>query len=173
MADRRPHSVPEEPAGDGRSGSGLPWVLCAVLLGWALVAWRSAPPAPLGPGAPPEVFSADRAFATLERVLEGGAPHPSGSPAHAQVLDAIRAECAALGLPVELQRTLVPGHGRVAVVRNLLVRIDGTGPASEPAVMLVAHTDSVRAGPGAADDGAGVAALLETARALLAFLRSL
>jgi len=35
-----------------------------------------------------------------------------------------------------------------------------------PAVLLMAHTDSVPAGPGAADDAAGVAAVLETVRAL-------
>src|SRR5690606_40854732 len=42
------------------------------------------------------------------------------------------------------------------------------GREGDEAVLLAAHYDSVAAGPGAADDGAGVAALLEVARALKA-----
>src|SRR5690606_27421144 len=38
--------------------------------------------------------------------------------------------------------------------------------AALPAVLLTAHYDSVAAGPGASDDGLGVAALLEAGRAL-------
>ena len=38
--------------------------------------------------------------------------------------------------------------------------------AGKPAVLLACHYDSVAAGPGAADDGAGVATTLEVARAL-------
>src|SRR6266480_2544676 len=42
------------------------------------------------------------------------------------------------------------------------------GQSGGPAVLLVAHYDSVEAGPGAGDDGAGIAAILETVRALQA-----
>ena len=41
-------------------------------------------------------------------------------------------------------------------------------PGTGPAVILMAHTDSVAAGPGAGDDGSGVATILETIRALKA-----
>ena len=41
-------------------------------------------------------------------------------------------------------------------------------PGQGKAIILLAHYDSVPAGPGAADDGSGVAAVLETARALRA-----
>jgi hypothetical protein len=51
-----------------------------------------------------------------------------------------------------------------ADVENVVARIEGTEPG--PAVMLVAHYDSTPLGPGAADDGAGVATILETVRAL-------
>ena len=54
---------------------------------------------------------------------------------------------------------------RVAgVVHNVVARLPGRDPSR--AVLLVAHYDSVPTAAGAADDGSGVAALLEAARAL-------
>jgi Zn-dependent M28 family amino/carboxypeptidase len=53
----------------------------------------------------------------------------------------------------------VAGH-----VLNVMARVPGRGAG--PAVLLVAHYDSVPASPGAGDDAAAVAALLETLRAL-------
>jgi hypothetical protein len=50
------------------------------------------------------------------------------------------------------------------LVENILVRKSGS--RNSRAVMLVAHYDTVSRSPGAADDGAAVAALLETLRAL-------
>src|SRR5262249_51178235 len=52
-------------------------------------------------------------------------------------------------------------------VENVIARLPGTGGRSD-ALLLAAHYDSVAAGPGAADDTAGVATLLETLRALRA-----
>ena len=49
---------------------------------------------------------------------------------------------------------------------NILARIQGSDAASERAVLLCAHYDSVGAGPGASDNASGVAALLEIARVL-------
>src|SRR5690606_34312805 len=60
----------------------------------------------------------------------------------------------------------VAGRGAIARVHNVVARIEGRSPG--PAVLLAAHYDSVPAGPGASDDGVAVAAMLETARALLA-----
>ena len=55
-----------------------------------------------------------------------------------------------------------------ATVNNVIARLDGTegDPDSSDAVLLSAHYDSVPAGPGDSDDGTGMAAVLETARAL-------
>ena len=50
------------------------------------------------------------------------------------------------------------------MVHNVVARLPGRDPSR--AVLLVAHYDSVPTAAGAADDGSGVAALLETARAL-------
>src|SRR5690606_16680614 len=70
-------------------------------------------------------------------------------------------------------------HLHAMRVRNVVARREGAprpaseasegAPASRPkAVALFAHYDSVPTGPGAADDAAGVAVLLETLRALKA-----
>jgi hypothetical protein len=54
--------------------------------------------------------------------------------------------------------------GTCGEVKNVLARSGATSPAE--VVLLTAHYDSVPAGPGACDDGAGVAAVLEIARAI-------
>ena len=54
----------------------------------------------------------------------------------------------------------------MARVRNVVAVLPGTEPTGR--LFLMAHHDSVETGPGAADDAAGVAALLEAVRALTA-----
>src|SRR5205814_9504615 len=52
-------------------------------------------------------------------------------------------------------------------VQNILAWLPGSDPrAAGKAVLIAAHYDGVEAGPAAADDGAGSAAILETLRAL-------
>ena len=96
-----------------------------------------------------------------------------GSPENAEVREYIFGELASLGLDPQVQTATVVDeqHGSpydAATAYNVLARIEGTGAGEAEAVMLAAHYDSVPTGPGANDDGAGVAALLETARALSA-----
>lgn len=58
------------------------------------------------------------------------------------------------------------GRGvRAANVENVVVVLQGRDRRL-PAVLLMAHYDSVAQSPGAADDGLGVAVMLEIARAL-------
>ena len=111
-------------------------------------------------------FSAGRAMARLGRIAD--APHPLGTVEHERVRTELLAQLAALGVdPQEQSGTVVvPSERAVARVSNVLARIPGTVPGK--AVLLSAHYDSVPAGPGAADDGASVAAILETLRALKA-----
>jgi Zn-dependent M28 family amino/carboxypeptidase len=93
-------------------------------------------------------------------------PHPVGSAANAGVRDYLLAELRDLGLqPNVLAATAVRGN-ELARVENIHARIPGR--ASTGHVVLAAHYDSVAQAPGAADDAAGVAAILETARALRA-----
>ncbi len=94
-------------------------------------------------------------------------PRPIGSLRAAAVRDFISARLRALALSPHVQRAEVVSarQPRVAgVVHNVVGRLPGSDPSR--AVLLVAHYDSVPTAPGAADDGSGVAALLETARAL-------
>src|SRR6185295_7729670 len=56
------------------------------------------------------------------------------------------------------------GDGAMARVANVIATIPGTNSTGR--VILMAHYDSAQVSYGANDDGAGVAALLETARAL-------
>lgn len=113
----------------------------------------------------PEAFSATRARHVLERLLPHGKPHPVGSVENRAVRERIERELSALGLNARVQEKLACGrYGVCATVQNLLVEIEGDSRTG--AIALAAHYDSVPAGPGAGDDGSGVASLLEIARAL-------
>jgi hypothetical protein len=159
-------------------------LLAAAILGviLAAAAARDPPPRPRPADAPTGEFSAVRAQAFLRRFLGDGAPRPVGSESNDRAAMRIVAELRALGYAPAIQEAFDCGlYGACAHVRNVVARLAPGSPADragqdattgdrrEPtprAVLLVAHHDSVPAGPGAADDGAGVAALLEVARAL-------
>lgn len=113
--------------------------------------------------APPEDFSAARAMKQLEIIAEE--PHPVGSAAHDTVRDYLMSELKGLGLTPEIHKSqaVLNGAGMVNL-ENIVTRIPGN--ANTKPVMIAAHYDSVPAAPGAADDGAAIAAMLETVRAL-------
>jgi acetylornithine deacetylase/succinyl-diaminopimelate desuccinylase-like protein len=126
-------------------------------------------PAPLPADAPAGVFSAARADALLARLLGPERPRPTGSPEAAAFRKRLEAELDRIGVPYR-EQTQQSCYGRrhwraCATVTNIYAHaVPGTGRE----VLLVAHTDSVPRGPGAADDGSGVAVILETLRALKA-----
>jgi hypothetical protein len=138
-------------------------VLGAVIAGHAL-AERGVPPAPAG--APAGEFSAERAMTHLERFAR--APRPIGSAANERTADYLSDQLRSAGLDVEVQHAVgaESGDGLAALGRvdNVVATLRGSDPTGT--VVLTAHHDSVGMGPGAADDGAAVAALLETVRAL-------
>ena len=134
----------------------------ALILGATLAAYRT--PTPLGIDAAPTVFSAARAREILKELVGDGVPHPMGSPADAKVRDLIVKRLTALGYTTELQTGPACGFGACGTPTNI-VATRGE-PTGNDAVMLSAHYDSVPAGPGASDDGVGVANLLEIARVL-------
>jgi hypothetical protein len=142
---------------------------------WLLSAHGQSRPAALGLNAPATQFSAARADAVLGRVLGGERPHPAGS-----------AEAQELRARLLRELNLLDVHARTVsemscyaerrwdnlpcgTVSNIVATVS-PGPENDKgkAILLMAHTDSVAAGPGAADDGSGVAILLETIRALKA-----
>jgi hypothetical protein len=100
-------------------------------------------------------------------------PHPLGSEAAGPVRAYLIDELKKLGLEPEVQRPRDPPQPGAdppwrSLVRNIVARWRGTGPAGKKALLLSAHYDSVARGPGAGDDASGVAAILESLRALKA-----
>jgi hypothetical protein len=124
-------------------------------------------PAPLPASAGTGEFSAERALVHLNAFAK--APHPIGSEEHGRSRDYLVAQLSALGVAPEIQRTtaVTARYQAAGTVENIVARWKGTSGASD-AIALLAHYDSVPAGPGAGDDGAGVAAWLEVLRALRA-----
>jgi hypothetical protein len=148
-----------------RTGGG---VLVALLLGltaWSVVALQ--PPGPAPADAPATEFSAARAFTTVQEIA--GDAHVPGSTATDRVVDGLVTTLSGLGLDTRVQNAVgavrtASGETRMARVRNVVGVLRGTDSSGR--LYLTAHHDSVETGPGAADDAAGVAAVLESVRAL-------
>jgi hypothetical protein len=142
----------------------------ALLLG--LVAWSVAalrPPSPAPADAPADEFSASRAFAHVQQIA--AQTHVAGSAADGQVVEGLVETLTGLGLDTRVQNAVgawqyAPGSTEMARVHNVVAVLPGSDPTGR--LFLTAHHDSVETGPGAADDAAGVAALLESVRALAA-----
>ncbi len=142
--------------------------LALVAAAWlaTLAADRTPPARALD--APLSEFSGQRARSLLQDLVGDNVPHPLGSAANGALRARIVAALSALGLTPELQSgfTVCTPYGVCAMPINILARIQGSDAASDRAVLLCAHYDSVGAGPGASDNASGVAALLEIARVL-------
>lgn len=126
--------------------------------------------------APTTAFSAERAMIDVRRMAR--APHPVGSAEHAAVQTYLLQRMTALGLrpqrqtgglsPAAMRRIEARGETAEGLsVVNLVGVLPGRRP-DRPAVLLMAHYDSVPGSPGAADDASGVAAILEAVRAIQA-----
>lgn len=160
--------------GEERAGSARGLVVGLVLFALALlvVNLRLQPPAMRGADAPAAEFSGARAREVLRSLVGDGSPHPVGSPANDRVRETVLTELRRLGYAPQVQEGVACSLGATcADLRNVVARLEGANPGGNPAgkaVLLMAHYDSVPAGPGAGDDLSGVAAVLETARALKA-----
>jgi peptidase M28-like protein len=119
--------------------------------------------------APAQEFSAERALRHVAVIAR--APHPVGSAEHDRVRDYLLTQLRAMGLDVHLQtgtgRMYEHGMETLGRVDNIVARLHGRDPTGK-ALMLSAHYDSTYLSPGAADNGASVAAVLESLRALRA-----
>ncbi|HEX7316982.1 MAG TPA: M28 family peptidase [Pyrinomonadaceae bacterium] len=123
---------------------------------------------PTAPGGGPASFSAERAMAHVEALAAG--PRPAGSAAHRAareyIVTALR-EGAGLVAEVRAATATSTRYGLpydAARVHNVVATIQGTDPSRR--IVLTAHYDTVLTSPGAGDDAAGVATLLEAGRAL-------
>ncbi|MGH3750388.1 MAG: M20/M25/M40 family metallo-hydrolase, partial [Micromonosporaceae bacterium] len=126
-----------------------------------------APPYPRDATAQKSEFSAERAMAHLRELA--AAPRPVGGLAHQRARDHLLTTLREYGLTAKVQESVgVDPSPRRAPTAASVENVVGVLPGSRSTgrLFLMAHYDSVAAGPGASDDGAGVAALLETARAL-------
>ena len=114
----------------------------------------------------PGTFDAVRAKARLATILGNQMPHPADSFGDDAVRARLVGQFEALGLqPIVRDQfacnTIYKRRGvTCARVRNVIVAL---GPTSGKALLLNAHYDSTPVGPAAADDGVGVATLLEVA----------
>ncbi len=146
----------------GRLASGV-MVVVLIMVGFL----STLPPTAQGADAPATEFSAARAMEHVNEIARE--PHPLGSPESERVGAYLVSELEALGLEIDLQTFMAPdyyaGAGRVELA-NVIGWIPGT--ANTGAVVLIAHYDTVPSTPGANDNSAAVAALLEAARALRA-----
>jgi len=151
-------------------------LILSLTLAFGLAVLTARTPAPLSVDAPAVAFSAERAMADVRAIAQR--PHPVGSAEHARVRAHLLQRMQALGLVVSTQvAPLNDGAARFqrqygrdpasVQATNLIGVLPGRNPAL-PAVALMAHYDTTEHSPGAADDSAGVAAILETIRAVRA-----
>lgn len=137
------------------------------LAGGYFAGQRFMVPSPVQPAtAPATEFSAERAWPLLERLMGDGEPHPVDTAAGDAARQRVIAEFEAAGYEVQTQTAWAcrEAYAVCANVTNVLARLPGSGGG--PALMLSAHYDSAPAAPGASDDMAAVAAIIEVARML-------
>ncbi len=148
--------------------------LAVTLVGALVLAWLGTrTPVPRAVNAPAAGFSAGRALVDIETIAQR--PHPLGSADHDRVRDYVRARMTSLGLSPTVQSGQAVERRAwgedLWIVGGAVENIVGVLPGRDrtlPALALMAHYDSVPGSPGAADDATGVAAILETIRALKA-----
>ncbi|HEV2962883.1 MAG TPA: M20/M25/M40 family metallo-hydrolase [Candidatus Angelobacter sp.] len=142
----------------------LVWCFVFLLAAWAISELKAPNAVPAS--APQNEFSAERALTHVRAIAR--VPHPIGSHAGAEAREYLVAQLSALGMSPQVVMATGIYNGSGALIagntHDVVARLPGT--ANSGAIVLMAHYDSVPSGPGAADDAAGVAAVLEAVRAL-------
>jgi len=144
------------------------WLLgLLAVAAWFLAEYAVPLPPPLPADAPVSAFSAGRAMDSLSRLLGREKPHPAGTAENSAMHARLMGELARQGIEGQTISGMRcfgrAGGASCGMVSDILAEaIPGDGKA----LLLMAHMDSVAAGPGAADDASGVAIVLETIRAL-------
>ncbi|HEX6945359.1 MAG TPA: M28 family peptidase, partial [Casimicrobiaceae bacterium] len=113
------------------------------------------------------LFSEQNARAHVEMLAGTIGSRPIGTDANTRARAYLIDQLKLYGLDVRVQEADARRAtlGRTAHVSNIIATLPGTRPE---ALGLLAHYDSSPQAPGAADDGLGVAVVLETARVLAA-----
>lgn len=142
-------------------------------IGALLAVFAAAPPDAKTASAPPAEFSAARARADIG--VMAARPHPTSSQANIAVRDYLVRRLTELGLrdvritpgrSFKVEEADHTAYVRGADTDNITAVLPGREPGK--AVALMSHYDSVPGAPGAGDDAAGVATILETVRMLQA-----
>ncbi|MDZ7660626.1 M28 family peptidase [Fodinibius sp.] len=143
-----------------------------IVLGVVLVlsVWLSfyviSPPSPNPETSPDTEFSAERAFKHIEALAQ--TPRPLGTAANDSARSYILDELRQLGLEPTIQSGIGIGssfdRGLVGNTNNIIAKMNGANP--QRTILLMAHYDSKPNTYGAGDDASGVAAILESLRAI-------
>lgn len=153
----------DEQAGKSNLYQSIFVVLCVVFFIFLGVIQLSPPGQGDGNEGPAD-FSTERALKYLEPMVQK--PHPLNTPEKEKVRDYLVDCLKNMGLKPEVQADTHHSTRRNITwkLENVIVKLEGK--ESTGAILVVAHYDSVPTAPGAADNGAAVAALLESIRAL-------
>lgn len=112
-------------------------------------------------------FNTAQAFSRLERILGDEKPHSVDTLTNSLVRERLLSEISNLNYSPIVRDDFACNRGwrgvSCARVQNVMFWI---GPPGDNAILLASHYDSVPAGPGASDDGIGMAASLEIASIL-------
>jgi hypothetical protein len=144
----------------------LAWLTVVLLVGLALEWPRSPRPMMLEAGS--QELSAERAMKHVKVIAR--LPHPVGSQANQAVRDYLMGQLSSMGFAPQVFSgvglDVVGGTIAAGRTQDVVGRVNGA--ANSRAILLIAHYDSVSRAPGAGDDAAGVAAILEAVRAVRA-----
>lgn len=150
-------------------------LIATVFIAVFLAYLAATPPAPRGLDTPDGAFSSARAMEDVRIIA--AKPHPTDSEENAKVRAYLETRLKALGANVQIQSAPLDAHSLARLNRwsgeaktsvtlhNVIGVIPGTD-RTQPAVLLMAHHDTVWGSPGAADDTVGIATILEITRAL-------
>ncbi len=149
----------------------LPLALIISLLSYFANQWLGTMPLVKPVSAAATEFSAERAMLVLEELLSEGVPHPVGSAENRRVKLRILNWLARHDIEASVQETwgCSTQHNSCAWVENIIALIPGKqvpGQNDASIVALMAHYDSVPPAPGAGDNGAGLATVMEVGRML-------
>ena len=144
-------------------------VIGLLMSGFALKGALLAPPNPPAHVGPDE-FDTRRAVERLQRILGDERPHSVDTAADDAVRERLIVELRAIGLDPQVHEAMdCSGMPKLRVVscarvHNVVATIPGRSPGKH--LLINAHYDSTLTGPGAGDDGVGVATMLEVAALL-------
>ncbi|MEP3889949.1 MAG: M20/M25/M40 family metallo-hydrolase [Hellea sp.] len=145
-------------------------LLLTLLISIVFAIMAVTPPAPKDLDTPADQFSSARAMKDV--AIIAAKPHPTGSLENEIVRDYLSDRLKALGMEVSLSESYLGERALKrlnkwsgeAKTEQIIFNVIGVLPGEDrlkPAVLLMAHHDTVWGSPGAADDTVGIASILE------------